>query len=388
MARGGIYDQLGGGFHRYSTDGEWLVPHFEKMLYDQALLVPALLEAEQASAGASAPRALTDAARETCEYVLREMTTDGGAFAAAQDADTDGEEGKFFVWDRAELDDVLGKDDAEFAAALFAVTPGGNWEGNAPSSPARRRATADARSDRGRAAATPRTPRRHPHPPVPRRQSRRQLERPDDRCPRPNRGRAGRTAPVRRRRPRRRRLPARRTLARRHAAPQLEGRAAGGGGVRGGLLRRRGRAVRTLAGPAGAAAAGVRDGAVRGRAGEVRRADAGRPAVPDRRRPARTARPPRRGDRRGDSRRHRVGGVVASDAGPAHRPGGLRGAGLATVVGPLRRDEVAADAGRLGAAGPRPAPRPAHAGGAGRRAGRRGRSCGGRSSARSPRTRS
>ena len=129
MARGGIYDQLGGGFHRYSTDGEWLVPHFEKMLYDQALLVPALLEADQASAGASAPRDLDDAARETCEYVLREMTTDGGAFAAAQDADTDGEEGKFFVWDRAELDDVLGTDDAEFAAALFAVTPGGNWEG-------------------------------------------------------------------------------------------------------------------------------------------------------------------------------------------------------------------------------------------------------------------
>ena len=126
MVRGGIYDQLGGGFHRYSTDGEWLVPHFEKMLYDQALLVPALLEAQHASEEACA---LGGAARETCEYVLREMTADGGAFAAAQDADTDGEEGKFFVWDRAELDDVLGAEDAEIAAAHFTVTPGGNWEG-------------------------------------------------------------------------------------------------------------------------------------------------------------------------------------------------------------------------------------------------------------------
>ena len=129
MVRGGIFDQLGGGFHRYSTDAVWLAPHFEKMLYDQALLVPALLETAQASAGASAPRAITTrAARETCDYVLREMTLPGGAFAAAQDADTDGEEGKFFVWDRAELDAVLGGEDAAFAADAFAVTPGGNWE--------------------------------------------------------------------------------------------------------------------------------------------------------------------------------------------------------------------------------------------------------------------
>ena len=131
MARGGIYDQLGGGFHRYSTDGEWLVPHFEKMLYDQALLVPALLEAAAASGGASAPRVkeLNRAARETCEYVLREMTHPGGAFAAAQDADTDGEEGKFFVWDRAEFDAVLGESLGAFFAAGYGVTDRGNWEG-------------------------------------------------------------------------------------------------------------------------------------------------------------------------------------------------------------------------------------------------------------------
>ena len=120
MIRGGIYDQLGGGFHRYSTDGDWLVPHFEKMLYDQALLVPALLESDPTSL----------AARETCDYVLREMTTPGGAFAAAQDADTEGEEGKFFVWDRAEFEEVFGGGPlATFMAKWLGVTDGGNWEG-------------------------------------------------------------------------------------------------------------------------------------------------------------------------------------------------------------------------------------------------------------------
>ena len=134
MVRGGLFDQLGGGFHRYSTDADWLAPHFEKMLYDQALLVPALLEvgSARASEGASAPRAAGEAhhaAARTCDYVLREMTTPGGAFAAAQDADTEGEEGKYFVWTPDELNQVLGKEDAEFAAAVFDVTPGGNWEG-------------------------------------------------------------------------------------------------------------------------------------------------------------------------------------------------------------------------------------------------------------------
>ena len=125
MIRGGIYDQLGGGFHRYSTDAVWLVPHFEKMLYDQALLVPALLET---SCVERAP-IFRRAAGETCDYVLREMTTAGGAFAAAQDADTDGEEGKFFVWDRSEFDAVLGPAVGRFTAATYGVTAGGNWEG-------------------------------------------------------------------------------------------------------------------------------------------------------------------------------------------------------------------------------------------------------------------
>ncbi|MFH5806705.1 thioredoxin domain-containing protein [Alienimonas sp. DA493] len=130
MVRGGIYDQLGGGFHRYSTDGQWLVPHFEKMLYDQGLLVPALLEASLADGGdAGARKNARRAARETCNYVLREMTVDGGAFAAAQDADTDGEEGKFFVWDRSEFDAALGESLGAFFAAGFGVTEGGNWEG-------------------------------------------------------------------------------------------------------------------------------------------------------------------------------------------------------------------------------------------------------------------
>ena len=131
MVRGGIYDQLGGGFHRYSTDGEWLVPHFEKMLYDQALLVPALLEGHALEG--SHPDAFGEApsvvAQGTCDYVLREMTLPDGGFAAAQDADTDGKEGKFFVWTPDELREVLGADDAAFAADAFDITDGGNWEG-------------------------------------------------------------------------------------------------------------------------------------------------------------------------------------------------------------------------------------------------------------------
>ena len=142
MVRGGIYDQLGGGFHRYSTDGEWLVPHFEKMLYDQALLVPALSEAASEVAPevpdddpiwleptGQLSRRLSVAVVETCQYVRREMILPGGGFAAAQDADTDGEEGKFFVWNRAEFDEVLGPDVGGFTAKVLGVTEGGNWEG-------------------------------------------------------------------------------------------------------------------------------------------------------------------------------------------------------------------------------------------------------------------
>jgi uncharacterized protein YyaL (SSP411 family) len=124
MARGGIYDHLGGGFHRYSTDERWLVPHFEKMLYDNALLVPAYLEAFQAT-GEPFYREVVE---ETLAYVLREMTSPEGPFYSTQDADSEGEEGKFFVWSAAEIDQVLGKERASVFADVYDVTPEGNWE--------------------------------------------------------------------------------------------------------------------------------------------------------------------------------------------------------------------------------------------------------------------
>lgn len=125
MARGGIYDQLGGGFHRYSTDARWLVPHFEKMLYDNALLVPVYIDAHQIT-GQSFYRQI---AEETLDYVVREMTGPDGSFYSTQDADSEGEEGKFFVWSDAEIEAILGADDAAFAAKVWNVTAGGNWEG-------------------------------------------------------------------------------------------------------------------------------------------------------------------------------------------------------------------------------------------------------------------
>ncbi|MHC4876666.1 MAG: thioredoxin domain-containing protein [Planctomycetota bacterium] len=124
MAAGGIYDHLGGGFARYSTDARWLVPHFEKMLYDNALLVPAYLEAFQATGNANYARVV----RETLDYVLREMTQPEGGFYATQDADSEGEEGKFFVWSDAEIRELLG-DDADVFCNCYDVAPSGNWEG-------------------------------------------------------------------------------------------------------------------------------------------------------------------------------------------------------------------------------------------------------------------
>ena len=170
MARGGLYDQLGGGFHRYSTDGVWLAPHFEKMLYDQALLLPAYVEAwqvagsfqesnvRQPNAGSAessensggvttevaseAPRSETageDAAeyerviRETMAYLDREMRLPGGGLAATQDADSDdgtgqNHEGAYFVWTVEEVQQILGEEADAFAAA-YDVSSGGNWEG-------------------------------------------------------------------------------------------------------------------------------------------------------------------------------------------------------------------------------------------------------------------
>ncbi|QDG51809.1 thioredoxin domain-containing protein [Persicimonas caeni] len=128
MASGGMYDQLGGGFHRYSVDAKWLIPHFEKMLYDNALLADAYVEAWQAT-GRQFYRRI---ACETLDYVLREMIDtsreDKQPFYSTQDADTEGEEGKFFVWTPAELEAVLGVNDAQRAAEYWGVAPGGNFE--------------------------------------------------------------------------------------------------------------------------------------------------------------------------------------------------------------------------------------------------------------------
>jgi uncharacterized protein YyaL (SSP411 family) len=124
MARGGIYDHLGGGFARYSTDERWLVPHFEKMLYDNALLTSTYLEAYQATKNADYARV----ARETLDYVLREMTQPQGGFCSTQDADSEGVEGKFFVWSEDEVMHVLGPDDGRIFCYCYDVTPQGNWE--------------------------------------------------------------------------------------------------------------------------------------------------------------------------------------------------------------------------------------------------------------------
>jgi uncharacterized protein len=124
MARGGIHDHLGGGFHRYSTDREWLAPHFEKMLYDQALLAGTFAEAWQATGRAD----FAATARDICEYVLRDLRDPGGGFHSAEDADSEGEEGRFYVWTRAEVDAALGEL-AEPLCRAYDVREAGNWEG-------------------------------------------------------------------------------------------------------------------------------------------------------------------------------------------------------------------------------------------------------------------
>ncbi|MBI5362777.1 MAG: thioredoxin domain-containing protein [Planctomycetes bacterium] len=124
MARGGLQDQLGGGFHRYSVDEQWRVPHFEKMLYDNALLVPAYLEAFLFAKDERFART----ARATCEWMLREMRTPEGGFASSQDADSEGEEGRFFVWTAEELRSVLGPKLGAWACDGFGVTDEGHFE--------------------------------------------------------------------------------------------------------------------------------------------------------------------------------------------------------------------------------------------------------------------
>ncbi|MBC8401840.1 MAG: thioredoxin domain-containing protein [Candidatus Marinimicrobia bacterium] len=124
IRHGGIFDQIGFGFHRYSTDKKWLVPHFEKMLYNQAMLALAYLEAFQATGKDT----FAQTAREIFTYVLRDMTAPEGGFYSAEDADTEGEEGKFYLWTEAELKSVLGTEDGEKFGRIFNVQPQGNFK--------------------------------------------------------------------------------------------------------------------------------------------------------------------------------------------------------------------------------------------------------------------
>jgi len=126
IAQGGIYDHLGGGFARYAVDELWLVPHFEKMLYDNALLIDLMTEVYRETASAL----LKTRIAETVGWLAREMVVDGGGFASALDADSEGEEGKFYVWSAAEIEEVLGPGDAAVFNAAYDVSPEGNWEGN------------------------------------------------------------------------------------------------------------------------------------------------------------------------------------------------------------------------------------------------------------------
>ncbi|MGI0010762.1 MAG: thioredoxin domain-containing protein [Nitrosopumilaceae archaeon] len=125
MANGGIYDQIGGGFHRYSTDSRWLVPHFEKMLYDNALLLVVYAEAYQITKDTK----YLEIVNQILRYILREMTSPEGGFYSAQDADSEGEEGKYYVWKKSEIQEILGKDSDVFCL-YYDVIDGGNFEGH------------------------------------------------------------------------------------------------------------------------------------------------------------------------------------------------------------------------------------------------------------------
>ena len=123
MSNGGIFDHIGFGFHRYSTDSEWLVPHFEKMLYDQALLALAYTEAYQLTKN----KGFKQTAEQIFTYVLRDMTSPDGGFYSAEDADSEGEEGKFYLWSQQEIIEILGKKEAELVINIYNTEPGGNF---------------------------------------------------------------------------------------------------------------------------------------------------------------------------------------------------------------------------------------------------------------------
>ena len=124
MRMGGMYDQIGYGFHRYSTDKKWFVPHFEKMLYDQALLVHSYLDAYLVTKD----NRYKDVVDEIIEYVMRDMTSKDGGFYSAEDADSEGEEGTFYLWTKSEIIDILGDSDGEFINSVLNISSSGNWQ--------------------------------------------------------------------------------------------------------------------------------------------------------------------------------------------------------------------------------------------------------------------
>jgi len=125
MYKGGIFDHIGFGFSRYSTDSKWLVPHFEKMLYDNALLAIAYIEAYQVTKNIL----YKEIADKIFKYILRDMRNSAGGFFSAEDADSEGVEGKFYSWSLKELQTLLGEEEAGIYSKYFDITPGGNFEG-------------------------------------------------------------------------------------------------------------------------------------------------------------------------------------------------------------------------------------------------------------------
>ena len=200
MARGGIDDQLGGGFHRYSTDAQWRVPHFEKMLYDQAIDARAYLEAAQATGSA----ADAEVARQIFAYVLRDLTAPSGGFYAAEDADSEGEEGRFYTWSRAEIIAVLGAPSGGLDCRLLrcdrqGVLPGGRSPLSIPLPldafvKLHRLDAAAIREDGGGGAPEAAGGAQSPAASAARRQDHHRVERVDDLQPRVRQRRAGRSA--------------------------------------------------------------------------------------------------------------------------------------------------------------------------------------------------